>query len=337
MGSLTTRWTPTVDIDILIYELFMTSENNPEFDFVRDEETGLLATGLLEASRGNRPSEVHAIDGWLRFKLGDTEYGPLDGKGLLDAFVRIRRDEDVVGFVERWGAFGICRRHALPAEHDGEGLRLSTLIGFESEILPDGLNYDYLGWSRRGRCQPGWNPAPADDIYSEPIERYHYFSRQANAVLRLASALHNDDPGRADDWERLGVLNSVEMDQTIGSSLDTHGGWRRITVLNAVNEWLHIGDVRPSLAWPGSTPSVRFFESTPFGALAVQLLLAVSHRQGLAVCSECATPYFRKKRAPRKGFRNYCDECGINAAWRHAARRKRNGESNPRKSSDDKE
>lgn len=315
----------------------MTSHRDSDFTWLLEEETGLLATGSIEASRSNQPVDVQVVDGWLRYKLGENNRGPLDGKGLLDAFIRIRSDGDVVQYVKRWGAFGICQTHALPAEHDGEGLRLSRLTGFEPKELPDGLEYDSLAWSRRGRCRPGWNPHPQDEIFSEPLERYHYFSRQARTIAILASALHNHDPGRSEDWERLGGLNPVDMDQRLGSSIDEYGGWRRVVLMESINEWLHIGDVRPSVVWFEHEPSFRFFESTPFGTLGVQLLLAATRRQGLAVCSECATPYFRKKRAPKKGFRNYCDECGVNAAWRHASRDKRAGRSRPRKSSGQKE
>ncbi len=313
----------------------MTTTNNVDFASLLEGRHAFLGTGALEISRGNPASKVWISDGWLRYKLGDLSRKEVDALGLLDELIAIQSDDDIVRFVEKRGPIGFCP-HALPAEHDGEGVRLSTLNGWEPEKLPDGLTYPFQAWSRRGPCRPGWVPYPDDDVYSEPVERYHYFSGQARAVLRCAVALHRDELGNAADWDRLGVSDPGEMSFRIGSDLDASGGWGWTVLLKSVNEWLQIGDVRPALAWSANGPGFHF-NPTPFGTLAVQLMLAVSRSHDMAVCHECKVPYFRNERAPRAGYRNFCNNCGIRAAWKHAKRDQRSGKSTSRKPSKKKE
>src|SRR6516165_6411023 len=56
-----------------------------------------------------------------------------------------------------------------------------------------------------------------------------------------------------------------------------------------------------------------------FGALAVQLLVAVSGAGGLLICEECGLPFVPRRRRDQK----YCEDCGIRAAWRRASERYR--------------
>jgi hypothetical protein len=59
-----------------------------------------------------------------------------------------------------------------------------------------------------------------------------------------------------------------------------------------------------------------------FGALAVQLLFAVSRTDGLAVCSACGSPYC-PPRKPRIDQRHYCSGYRRRGAWRDAQRARR--------------
>ena len=115
----------------------------------------------------------------------------------------------------------------------------------------------------------------------------------------------------------------------------------------AVNGWLELGHVLPLFSWGGTGPAlvtlgarVSWFNresqaewlpnmpllqgTSLFGALAVQLLMAVSRTGGLAICSGCGAPYVPKRR-PNPRRRRYCPQCGLKAAWRdaQAAQRRR--------------
>ena len=58
------------------------------------------------------------------------------------------------------------------------------------------------------------------------------------------------------------------------------------------------------------------------GAVAIQLALAVGRARFIATCSSCRTTYLRDRQAPR-GRANYCQRCGLQAAWRDAQARRR--------------
>ena len=79
-------------------------------------------------------------------------------------------------------------------------------------------------------------------------------------------------------------------------------------LVDLVNFWLQIGGIQPRFRWGADAPVV--FLGTPclIGARAVQLLLAISRTDGLAICSACALPYIpTKQRAPNR--RRYCPTC----------------------------
>jgi hypothetical protein len=109
----------------------------------------------------------------------------------------------------------------------------------------------------------------------------------------------------------------------------------RAHLIANVNEWLWAGNVRPVLTWPESGPRLELRqdstfantgEATLFGALAEQIMLAVSRTDDLAFCAACAVPYIPKRRR-RINQLNYCARCSPSdkprAAWRDAQRRRR--------------
>jgi hypothetical protein len=93
----------------------------------------------------------------------------------------------------------------------------------------------------------------------------------------------------------------------------------------ALDLWLRFSKVRPR---PTYNPRRNRFEiritGSPalLGALALQIMLAMTRSAGIAVCSGCGK-LFPPSRRPNPNRNAYCKGCGIKAAWREAQTRRR--------------
>ena len=94
-------------------------------------------------------------------------------------------------------------------------------------------------------------------------------------------------------------------------------------VREAVNTWLHLGDVRPEYWWDSESDRFDLRMSWSmrevggwgqhdrpglFGCLSVQLALRIAAEVRMATCSFCGTDY-PVERSPRRGKRNFCPSC----------------------------
>ena len=83
--------------------------------------------------------------------------------------------------------------------------------------------------------------------------------------------------------------------------------WRQATA-SAVQQWLDFGDVRVTFTWPtDNVPMVDWVSDNLFGALAMQLSLAVAQCDRFAICAGCRHP-FGTTRRPRVDRDNYCPD-----------------------------
>jgi hypothetical protein len=80
-------------------------------------------------------------------------------------------------------------------------------------------------------------------------------------------------------------------------------------IADGVNSWLTSGGVQPKLSWNASRPIISFVCPKPYGKLyanlAIQLMMAVSQVDAVAVCSACGQSYMPKRR-PKSNQRRYC-------------------------------
>ena len=116
--------------------------------------------------------------------------------------------------------------------------------------------------------------------------------------------------------------------------------WEGKMLSETLNEWLVLGDVRPTVRMKTPSNIALSLELAGaasnksdvlglFGGLAVQLTFAASQTDGFAVCSTCAGPYFPKRR-PSPTRNNYCPICRKNGSrnravmnnWRRKTARK---------------
>lgn len=176
----------------------------------------------------------------------------------------------------------------------------------------------------------------------EPITEWRRFSRIARAVMEISAKVYEGKNGDSNDFEIL------KNDRTFGwqsgrpyrTKLELH----KAAVVGAVNRWLELGNVRPTLRWDSPDPSLilaaRDGDAGLFTALGVQLL-ENSGSYVIVACTGCrrffdASPNPEqeegRKRRPKTGQGRYCHDCleaGVPVLM--AKRRKRLGLSRPRK------
>jgi len=267
-----------------------------------NESHGRLDSGYLPVG-GNLftlPRDAWVEDGQLRMLPGEPRPDQeLDPVGMLDFFVRLRRPEDVVRFVRRFGPLWICS-HGLPFTHRTGGV--DDTIFFDLD--PD-----------QERCWDLWDP--------EPLSVWFGWVETARAILTIASFLHGDSIAPPEEWDRASQLLNPGYREKGAEEIEGDLGFARVYCGDLIWAWLDMCDISPKMEWD---PQPNFYllpKPFSFGNLGLQLSQAVMRSHGLAICSGCSNPYVRTGRKPQAGRRNYCPDCGPKAARRDAQRERR--------------
>jgi len=144
----------------------------------------------------------------------------------------------------------------------------------------------------------------------EPLSWWRELAAEARALVRAARELR---VGGRMDLEDRAVLDRVASPGDFPASV---AGEREL-VAAVVSWWTRTFGVRPVLTWtgPGADPfeCVTLQGATLPGALAGELLLAVTPQSQLTRCAACGRLYAPARRA-RSDRRSYCRECGHAAA-----------------------
>jgi hypothetical protein len=220
--------------------------------------------------------------------------------GMFEAFYKLgdAPPQSILGFARKYGVLQICE-HGLPCSHNHQT---------SEQCYP-------LGWHDR---------QPRQQIHCwEPLEAWRSLSRQALGVVKVADRLLQSETGRPEDWRAVYARSGREApwwQQEVSAE--------RVLIAECVNEWLKLGDVHPHVRWNGheKKPTVKLGGSGLFGALAVQLALAVGQSAGFAVCTHCRREYPPRERRPKAGQRHFCPECreaGIPSRYSLADHRER--------------
>jgi hypothetical protein len=93
----------------------------------------------------------------------------------------------------------------------------------------------------------------------------------------------------------------------------------RARVSDALERWIRLGDVRPSVRFGPAGPTIIIAGRGLLGKLVVELVQTITVNRELATCSGCGRPFFPARRAA-PGRRRYCYDCGLKAARRDASR-----------------
>ena len=228
-------------------------------------------------------------------------------RSLLESFTRLRSDSDgsrVLAFAQKFGVLELCSRHDLPMSH--WPARLRRFAGDE------------------GRCRPVGGPLAEEAQWREPIRRWRELADEADAILRIGYQVASPRPRPApfELWERVDTSTWLSFDLVRGGTspvtqteiMPINGGakaavgaQRRLLAL-IISGWLRVGDVRLSMSWEGQQPSLPQGGHSLFGAVAMQMAVAVTGRDALAVCSHCGLRY-SPKRQPDPDKPHYCPAC----------------------------
>jgi len=214
----------------------------------------------------------------------------------------------VLALTRRWGLLWICQ-HREPA-----GRGCVEAVG---------------RW-----CPPlGWIGEDAGfDYLWEPLEAWRRYSRQIDAILRVATNLRDGRPGDSRNWEAIAAAepSALPMRKALWTPRHMAGdvGLERLTLGAAVQRWLQFGDVVADVIWRPDEPApvVRLSHTRLTGILAVQLAAAVQSQEGIYICAECGRPFTLPAGARRRARDRdaYCSRptCGRKAVVRNSQRRR---------------
>lgn len=262
-----------------------------------------LALGGIDLDRPIKTGEVYAppvrsAEGdYLVFHAGERKKHRTT-RGLLSTFIELEgaSDADVVRFCRRWGVLGLCP-HGLP--------------------------------SGGHRC--GEHLADSQDpaIHKESIAGVMRFAGAFAALLRIAAEISQQRPGSVEDWEMANkVISGPDFPPWDVALIVFHVDVARLHLQILMRVLIHISNVQPRFFWNRSSSSWQIdmdaegLVSNLPALLAIELMVTIADKDGFAVCSSCHRSYI-PLRKPDPTRRNYCDKCGLKAAWRDAARERR--------------
>lgn len=235
--------------------------------------------------------------------------------GMLAGFVRLHRasDQEILAYARKWGVLGICERHGLPCSHN---------------------QYPYGPYDGVKPCLPMLvTPLPregSDFQVGEPLAHWRVWSRKAQAILNIGARLNQGKLARLEDWQALKDLHDSGLGETEQEPFMKNVAKARAELAFELDGWISMGQVRPRISWKTDNTrlkaqfSLDAVSSGPnlFGLLALNIAVAIASgegEKGLAVCCACGESYPPKRR-PDPNRRNYCEDCGLKAAQREAAR-----------------
>jgi hypothetical protein len=219
---------------------------------------------------------------------------------LLENFIKLSEAplEQIRNFAKQWGVLEICK-HGYPSSHNSQtwprpwrdSYKICSPLEMPKRKLKAlGRHFSIAGW--------------------DPIDRWRYFSRQGRSILNLAAALYKEGKGSSDDWKIL--LDEYEEDwgSTEGPGESQSPKMARHFLAYVINDWLQLGGVRPAVFLTDVT-GLRLELGGPnlFSFLGIQLALAVSRTDQMAICSNCGRPYLATGRRPAINRRSYCLVC----------------------------
>lgn len=226
----------------------------------------------------------------------ETKHVPLDGR-LLERFLKLAdgTPAEIRNFAQTYGVFGICN-HGLPWTHSYS----IAMLGSHRAI---------------GHCRC---LSTADGDTYDPVAVWHRLAREARALMNIAYKNDEGEAGNGNDWSILRnspITCRVARVRTKGSAVEND---RRIVSL-VLNMWVDAAGMRP-IAYMDADKLIRLqLSGGLMGALALNMMSAITKGSGFAICAGCAR-FFEVQTRVSPGRNRYCDRCGPRAARRAASR-----------------
>lgn len=148
-----------------------------------------------------------------------------------------------------------------------------------------------------------------DWVTVEPLDWWLGAAGRMRGVVTAAQRYREGETLRPEDWRAMGYLPPAAP----------YGRGEGLLISSAVNGELQRYGVHVGLRWDLATlevaPGLGFLP-----ALWQQLAAAIAGGRPIAICSACGDPYFRQRRAAKRGQRNYCPPCRSRSAPQRLSR-----------------
>lgn len=287
----------------VIYDLFMTARDRRDFDVLLDSQAAALERPVATQPYSTF-TDLILEDGQIKLSPKARKGVTITpAKGMLEEFVELA-DADEQKFLEyarRWGFLELCREHWEPASHTHD---CEPFVPFRTHVFG---TTDKAAREHREKLLAA----------GEPVSEWRRFARFARALLNVAGRLYEGEMGRDEDWDTLhfdeaGFLGVIYATERRKAKKFPDLDFERTLIAGGVNHWLVAGGVQPKVSWRTSRPVITFECPKPYGKmfanLAIQLMMAVSQADAVAICSACGQSYMPRRR-PKTGQRRYCLSC----------------------------
>lgn len=186
--------------------------------------------------------------------------------------------ERIAKFAEQYGILGLCS-HGQPRHERGP-----------------------LGADGQPVHGPGEDSCSKIAL-SESVAHWHAWAARSAAILTIAAGLVRDNRPTVEQWRAVGEGEPPWLYWPARRPPNIYS--ERVMLARAVDRWVELGGVRvrADLGPEGQVVPVLAGEGL-FGALGMQLLLAVSRSGDLALCTKCLGAF-----APVDRRRRLCDDC----------------------------
>jgi len=182
------------------------------------------------------------------------------------------------------------------------------------------MNFDYRSVWCRAKEEVG-------SKYSEPLSQWRKHAGDARDLLEIAGQLRQleqraRNPVVAaaeisqyvasveEKWKRLDGIDLADPAYGLESWSWLRNPWLRL--VENLNRWLRISDVEIFVTLRNRDPRVTLgshrFTWSVFSLIALEIVSVVVGASGLAVCSNCGSPYLLSRSAA-EGKRTYCPDC----------------------------
>jgi hypothetical protein len=243
------------------------------------------------------PETVELTGG--RLLWGESGHEITATVGLLETFADIAdgTDDQILSFARKWGKLDLCELHGLPVTH----------VQTPWWLYP-GQSLDDDPWF----CPPGREVS--DGRIFEQLDAWRSWSRRVRSTLLVAAALQQKRLPSSDDWRRAFNLDFTPTEDfrdfqkiyNYTEPANVPEAWAKLDL--RLNHWVGLARARPFVERSAGKPRITLGGNGLFAAIAIQLMLAATRTQGMALCCGCGK-LFSPRRRPRSDQRSYCSTC----------------------------
>jgi hypothetical protein len=270
-----------------------------------------------DTEEGYIPEELYI---WIPPKYNIDGFGPLnqvvlqgEGKGsALIFFVpkEWNKSNSKSGWKTRLKDIG------WTLKEDSKGL-LSYFINL-SGATPDRFLDFALRWGPMWRSVKHYEGSIPETFNTTPwiesVEEWRFKAKEIKILLEISSFIMNAE---AAPQELLKILLPRKHENFM--TVEKQKEW----IMHYINIEMLDHRVKFYINWTGEAPELKIGSTLGFlSAVWFQLLQTITS-QAICLCDGCGQVYAREGRKPAKGKKNYCNYCGIAAAKRDYARKRR--------------